>query len=336
MEEQNSSSEFTKYEVAHNDTVVSIAVKFGMTAANFKRINRLSTTALLYPGQVVLVKHCLPTRNSAPASPSKSPSLPNKDTTDPILVTLRQNFDRHYVKEPEQLASLSVTSSAPTLFHNKRPSGSQNRVGGTAVSPSIEQVEHSAFYKDTLKYVVEETSVLGNITITPEHFIFEPNMDEKAVELYGLMKCQFTCFPSDIIDARILNLSYLERISLGFGNIILDHNERQFLQLTLKSKKKNLENEHPVGYFIINDENAKKFEDNIKQFLKPDVFQENANAIKNPGLRYGRLIAEKLFPNYSVEKVEEEKWDRIPELKGKSYILKDDDVAAFDSFNPSI
>jgi len=95
-----------------------------------------------------------------------------------------------------------------------------------------------------------------------------------------------------------------------------------------------LENEHPVGYFIINDENAKKFEDNIKQFLKPDVFQENANAIKNPGLRYGRLIAEKLFPNYSVEKVEEEKWDRIPELKGKSYILKDDDVAALDSFLP--
>lgn len=42
------------YEVAKNDTLAGIALKYGMTMSELKKLNRLTDANSLYPGQVIL------------------------------------------------------------------------------------------------------------------------------------------------------------------------------------------------------------------------------------------------------------------------------------------
>jgi len=136
-----------------------------------------------------------------------------------------------------------------------------------------------------------------------------------------------------VLDARILKLTYLERVSLGIGNAHTQNNNQQFLQLSIKTEI----NDQPdvnIVYFIINEEEVMPLESILMKFLPKNIYNEEANKKKSARLRYGVLAVNKIFgPNHPEEN--ENDWEYQPELSGTSLILKDDDIDTIYSFLPS-
>eukprot|EP01124_Arcella_intermedia_P031589 TRINITY_DN7170_c0_g1_i1.p1 TRINITY_DN7170_c0_g1~~TRINITY_DN7170_c0_g1_i1.p1 ORF type:complete len:295 (-),score=21.71 TRINITY_DN7170_c0_g1_i1:900-1784(-) len=235
-EEQNqgtvSPTAYTKYTVLPNENLLSVAIKFRMTAGQFRQVNKLTTNSMVYPGQVVLVK----------AGDSKSEEDRSNATT-PLPsrakekgVTHSHSEEKRYTPMPHPVATPTpmkeekkyepTTTGSPSSldflgtfrhlfeFTEIKPSD----VPPTIISPSRRTVlptYESHIYKIQMKYVVEELVVGGNLTITDDIFAFEPDMSEAAVEIFGLVRCQFSCLLSDIVDARMLQLTFAERYLLA-------------------------------------------------------------------------------------------------------------------------
>jgi hypothetical protein len=279
---------------------MSIAIKFGLTVPQLRQINRKSLQ-VVHPGQIIYVKK--PQGKTPLSSPTKKVGTRESDFT--LLDHLREKYERHYVNEHYSSQPLSL----PSLSDN------------------------SDIFKHMAWIVQQQISIAGTLTIAPELFLYEPFPDDPGKEALAPLSYQFTCYPSEIQDARILKLTYLERVSLGIGNARTENNNQHFLQLCIKTER-NSQPDTDIVYFIINESELVELDAILHRVLPPGIYHPDANKKKSARLRYGVIAVDKIFgPDHPEEN--ENDWEYQPELIGQSFILKGDDVATIDSFLPS-
>jgi LysM repeat protein len=223
------------YEVAKNDTLAGIALKYGMNMSELKKLNRLTDTNSLYPGLKLLVytdsqpaegstsptydRKTIDNSSRAPLSPKKEPlskspphkaersfsnttlELEKKKSTLPLVVLLRRKRQHHYyyAGDAEEAKLSGSHDNIATSPQSQRKSKDFNKI---ALQLREDQRE---VYRETARFLVENTSVLGVLTVTPSRLIFEPELYDPAVTKLGLLECQFTGDMDQILDVEIVD-----------------------------------------------------------------------------------------------------------------------------------